>query len=349
MNNVLLAALSALHMVTTWVGPTHADDVGFMRLTIADPMGGNMLVSVWYPTLEPGSRITVGPFSFNAARDAEPLVRQQGLVVISHGTEGSDLGHRNIAIALARRGLIAAAPLHPRDNFNDNSGVGHRVVMEGRPRQLSAVIDALVEHKDWRGRVDPSRIGAFGFSLGGYTVLSALGALPDMMRIAEHCEGPTTDPFCDAVGLRGASLRQHVQHEFSSPMTGLADNRLCAALIADPVAVPFSNEALAGIATRHIQVWRPEHQNVLLAEAHASRVVEQLNKRSFAEVTVDNLVEGAQHYSFLAPFPQELELVLPLFLTQDPEGFDRASFQERFADEVASFLTQSLEACANST
>lgn len=349
MNKVLLAALSAVCLIAAWVGPTRAGDVGFTRFAIADPMGGDMLVSVWYPTLESGKRITLGPFSFNATRDAEPLDGKHGLVVISHGTEGSDLGHRNIAIALARRGLIVAAPLHPRDNFNDNSGVGRRVVMEGRPRQLSAVIDALVMHQDWHGRVDPSRIGAFGFSLGGYTVLAALGALPDMMRIVEHCEGTAVDPFCETVGSRSASLRQHVQYEFSSQMTGLADNRLCAASIADPVAVPFSNASLAGIAARYIQIWRPEHQNALSAEAHASRVVVQLNTRSFAEVAKEILVEGAQHYSFLAPFPERLELVLPSFLTQDAEGFDRAAFQERFADEVANFLTQSLEACADNT
>ena len=50
----------------------------------------------------------------------------------------SDLGHRNVAAALAEAGFIAAAPLHPRNNYRDNSGELRRIVMEGRPLQLKA-------------------------------------------------------------------------------------------------------------------------------------------------------------------------------------------------------------------
>lgn len=347
MNKSLPAAIFAVIISALWIAPARAGEVGFSRLTVSDPMGGEMLVSIWYPTQEPSGHIQLGPYTFEAARDAEPLSGRHGLVVISHGTEGSDLGHRNVALAMARRGLIVAAPLHPRDNYKDRSGVGQRVVMEGRPRQISAVIDALMAHQDWGGRISPGRIGAFGFSLGGYTVLAALGAQPDMVRIAEHCEGPTTDPFCTVVGPREGSLRQHIEQEFPTEMTGLTDIRLCAASIADPVAIPFSDAALTDISARHVQIWRPEDQNVLSAKAHASRVVAQLNMRSGAEITPENIVEGAQHYSFLAPFPRSLKEVLPSELTRDATGFDRASFQKRFADEVADFLFQSLEACAN--
>jgi predicted dienelactone hydrolase len=345
MKTVFLTALCTLIAVSFWTGQTRADGVGFIRLTVADPMGGKMLVSVWYPTQEDSGTVKLGPYSFAATRDAPPSAGQRGLVVMSHGTEGSDLGHRNIAIALAQQGIIAAAPLHPRDNFKDNSGVGHRVVMEGRPLQVRAVIDALVSHDTWGTRIDPKRIGAFGFSLGGYTMLAVLGAQPDMMLVAEHCEAPNSDPFCLIAGSRDGALRAHVAQEFASPLTGLADVRLCAASIVDPVAVPFSDAALTGISTRHVQVWRPEHENVLSAKAHASRVVGQLNLRENAEPTSQIVVTGAQHYSFLAPFPWRLNWTLPTELTQDSKGFDRGAFQARFANEVSDFLVRSLEAC----
>ena len=195
MKHFLQLITLALFFVVTPHEALHADEVGFTRLTIDDPMGGEMLVSIWYPTLAPSGTVKLGPYKFKAARDAEPSPEQRGLVLMSHGTEGSDLGHRNVAIAMAHMGLIVAAPLHPRDNFKDNSGVGRRVVMEGRPRQITAVFDALLSDETWRRRIDTGRIGAFGFSLGGYTVLAALGAQPDMMRIVEHCETSTPDPF----------------------------------------------------------------------------------------------------------------------------------------------------------
>ncbi|WP_298857749.1 hypothetical protein [uncultured Sulfitobacter sp.] len=341
-----ITILAALFTTILWTAPTHAEGVGFARLTIADPMGGEMQVSLWYPTLERGGTVKLGPYKIEAVRNALPLEGQRGLVVISHGTEGSDLGHRNIAMALARQGIIAAAPLHPRDNFKDNSGVGRRVVMEGRPRQITSVIDALVSHDVWGTRIDPKRIGAFGFSLGGYTVLAALGAEPEMMLIAEHCGVPNSDPFCTIVESQDGSLHALLEQEFQSPFDGLGDGRLCAASIVDPVAVTFSDAALADIQALHIEVWRPEFQNVLSADAHASRVVQQLNLRSVSEVTPEIIVKGAQHYSFLAPFPWRLKWVLPSEMTQDSPEFDRAIFQEKFAQENARFLVEALESCA---
>ena len=62
-----------------------------------------------------------------------------------------------------------------------------------------------------------------------------------MMLVAEHCEAPNSDPFCLIAGSRDGALRAHVAQEFASPLTGLADVRLCAASIVDPVAVPFSD------------------------------------------------------------------------------------------------------------
>lgn len=326
--------------------PVSAGGVGFTRIVTGDPMGGAMRVSLWYPANQVSGTVRVGSFTFQATRDAEPARGRRGLVVISHGTAGSDLGHRNIAIALAEAGFIAAAPLHPRDNYEDSSGVGRRIVMEGRPRQITATVDALLSIPKWRERIDSRRIGAFGFSLGGYTVLAILGAKPEMSNIVDHCETTQADPFCAIGGNLADAIRRALELDGQEAPQDAFDPRFCAASIADPVAVPFSNEALASIDARHIQVWRPEEQNLLLAEAHASRVVRQLNARPRAEVAEEIVVPGAQHYSFLAPFPQRLRATLPPELIRDSREFNRVGFQERFASEVANFLSLSLARCA---
>ncbi len=255
-----------------------AEGVGFTRIMVDDPMGGQMRVSIWYPTESEGGRTTLGPFTIEAARDAVPAEGTLGLVVLSHGNAGSDLGHRNVARALAKAGFIAAAPLHPRNNYQDNSGVGRRAVMEGRPRQISAVIEALLGDPLWRERIDPQRIGAFGFSLGGYTVLTLLGAQPEIARIVAYCEGDTDDPFCGIGGDLADHMRTALSLDGEVSTQDLSDPRICAAVIADPVAIPFSDEELASIEVRHIQLWRPEHQDLLFASAHGGR------GRSCAEV-----------------------------------------------------------------
>jgi dienelactone hydrolase len=98
-------------------------------------------------------------------------------VILSHGSGGSDLVHWDTAIALAEAGFIAAAALHPRNNFHEGIHDDQRIVLDGRPRQLSAIIDALLAQQAWSSRINFKKIAAFGFSAGGYTVLAALGTL----------------------------------------------------------------------------------------------------------------------------------------------------------------------------
>ena len=179
-----------------------------------------MRVSLWYPANQVSGIVRVGSFTFQATRDAEPAKGRRGLVVISHGTAGSDLGHRNLARALADRGFIVAAPLHPRDNYEDSSDVGRRIVMEGRPRQITATVDALLAIPKWRERIDTRRIGAFGFSLGGYTVLAILGAKPDMSNIIDHCVTTPEDPFCDIGGNLAEVTRRAIELDYQRARRG---------------------------------------------------------------------------------------------------------------------------------
>ena len=320
--------------------------VGFTRITVPDPMGGEMQVSMWYPAEAPSGEIRLGSFVFPGTRDAPLAKGRHALVVLSHGTSGSDLGHRNIAAALARRGIIAAAPLHPRDNYRDNSGVGDRVVFDGRPRQLHAVIDALIAAPRWSGHIDEARVGAFGFSLGGYTVLAAMGAMPDLDAIVAHCERAGDDPFCAIVEPLASRVRATSSTGEALVMSDTAASRLCAAAIVDPVGVPFAAEQILGLGIAHVRLWRPQNENVLKAEYHASRIAELLNRRDGFPRTLERVVAGAQHYSFIAPFPPSVAATLPPMLTKDAPGFDRRAFHETFATEVADYLTMSLAECA---
>jgi predicted dienelactone hydrolase len=103
--------------------------------------------------------------------------RDLPLVVISHGNGGGLGSHADLALALAAAGYVVAAPMHPGDNYADQNVVGSVSWLSGRNQQLRATVDYLLN--DWQGhdRIDPQRVGAFGFSAGGFTVLTAVGAL----------------------------------------------------------------------------------------------------------------------------------------------------------------------------
>lgn len=294
-------------------------------------MGGQMQYSLWYPTNVPDSVVRLGPYEFPGTQDAEPAAGQFGLVILSHGSGGSDLGHRDTAIALARVGFIAAAPLHPRNNFRDDIGDDRRIVLDGRPRQLSAVIDALLAQQAWSSRIDSKKIAAFGFSAGGYTVLAALGAEPEFSRILDHCERHAEeDPYCNIVGLLDVAARKARAMEYAGPPQCFHDGRLCAAVIADPLAAPFSDATLKALPPAKLLFLRPEVENVLKAEFHVSRVVRLLKQRDDFPDPQEILLPGAHHLSFIAPVPEVVAQSLA-----GPERFDRAAFHEEMNRRAA--------------
>src|SRR4029453_18760641 len=82
------------------------------------------------------------PFQMQVSNTAPPADGKLGFIGISHRAGGLSLNHRDLAVALASQGYVAAAPTNPRGKDNDISGVG---VWVGRPKQVSRVIDTLLE------------------------------------------------------------------------------------------------------------------------------------------------------------------------------------------------------------
>ena len=322
--------------------------VGFSRLSTADPMGGQMQYSLWYPTEDPNGVIRVGPFDFPGNRDSEPAAGRFGLVIVSHGSGGSDLGHWDTAVALAEAGFIAAAPLHPRNNFLQGIHDDQLIVLDGRPLQLSAVIDALLAQGVWSSRIDSTKIAAFGFSAGGYTVLAALGAERKYSRTLDHCERHAEeDPYCSIINGPGRSERVR---DYAGPPQRTHDDRLCAAVIADPFTAPFSDASLQALPPAKLLFFRPEVENVLKAEFHVSRVVRLLKQRDDFPDPQEILLPKANHFGFLAPIPESVGRSLA-----GPEGFDPAAFRkemirraalhEEMNRTIVTFLKQALSDC----
>src|SRR4051794_7309591 len=97
------------------VGAASSSDVGYRRIEVQDNvMGERFPVAIWYPTLAQPNMFAFGPYSIRVARAAAPTDGNFGLIVISHGSGGDTLAHRDLAMALASAGYVVAAPMHPR-------------------------------------------------------------------------------------------------------------------------------------------------------------------------------------------------------------------------------------------
>jgi predicted dienelactone hydrolase len=113
------------------------------------------------------------------------------VLVFSHGYAGSPLSNDYISVisALASHGYVVLAPFHgdPRfsnlrvDDFGDAVRVLSRLenftaLQALRPLALSAALDLVLAHPQWRDHLDSARIGGFGASMGGESMLLLGGA-----------------------------------------------------------------------------------------------------------------------------------------------------------------------------
>ena len=302
--------------------------VGFTEFQVTDPVTGALVpTALWYPSAAVAGKVVRGPFIMAVTEKGCLVTGLHPLVVISHGSGGSQFGHSDTALALAQQGYIVAAPLHPHDNFQDHRGAISWEVLTGRPRTVSAVIDYLFAAKTSGLQIDQAQVSMIGFSNGGYTALALVGAQPAMRHMNTHCRTYPQDSFCVRYNPNG-------QNPVSDkPMTGLTDRRIKSAVIMAPATAPFADDAFQAV-TVPIRLYRAEHDEVLTEPWHAARV------RKLLPVPPSySTVMNAGHYAFLMPLPAERKADLGP-LANDPPGFDRAAFHGQMNQEIVDFFKQ---------
>jgi len=329
---VALAILVCGVMVAAFLTALRTENpVGFEVSRATGSDGQTFLVGVWYPTqARPRPTTLLGPLLMDVAPDGPLAGRDLPLVVISHGNGGGPGSHADLALALADAGYVVAAPMHTGDNYADQSAAGSVSLYSGRNRELHATIDYMLG--DWQGhdRIDPERVGAFGMSAGGFTVLTAVGAQPDLGLVARHCaESP--EFICEVLRHARSPLLQA-----DAPNAGdafLPDARIKAAVVAAPgLGFSFGPHGLANVRVP-IQLWSAEQDDSVPYATNARLVREALGPR-----VEFHSVPGAGHASFLAP----CGVLKPPGICSDPGPFDRKAFHATMNASVVAFFDRNL-------
>jgi predicted dienelactone hydrolase len=284
--------------------------------------------AIWYPcAAEPQSvplgRLTVQFIdSLQGVKDCPVTGTKLPLVIVSHGRGGWFGGHDDVVQALVDAGFVVAAINHPGDNGSDSSQRDSLSVLASRPADMVRLLDFMLN--DWKdsAAIDRTRIGFFGFSMGGYTGLVLAGGNPDFRRIARYCTESNKSRDCEQ--FRSGDIPQSPPH----------DARIRAAVVADAaVTFPFTQENLAGIQIP-LQVWRSELGCVVDAAAVA-RVTSSLPGQPELHVV------PAGHFAFLPPCLPQFAANLPRLCTDRP-GFDRTAFHRDFDARVVRFFREHL-------
>jgi predicted dienelactone hydrolase len=325
---LLALLLSALAPVATSAPGT----VGFQQLSVPDAAGRPISVFVWYPSNDPATVQQLGGFTQTVSVNGHVLGGVLPLVLISHGTGGGSGSHFDTAVALAQAGFVVAAPTHTGDNYQDQSYAGNRKDLTDRPRQVKLVLDYMLTVWADHNRVDPSRVGMFGFSLGGFTTLVEAGGTPDLSRMLELCTKRPGAPECIFVKQRKGDQLDTV----TTKPAWIHDERVKAAVVAAPAASYLFGPGSLKDVTIPIQLWRASNDEQVPDEWNTALVRSELRRPA-----EEHLVASAGHFVFLPPCSEALAKQAPQICT-DSAGFDRAAFHRTFNVAVVEFFTRHL-------
>jgi predicted dienelactone hydrolase len=309
---------------------------GFQYGTAPDPDDKPIELGIWYPSDAPTTSQPLGLFTQNVAYYGAISGQSLPLIVISHGTGGGGASHYDTAIALADAGFVVVAPTHTGDNYQDRSySFTPRNFVE-RPRQVSKVIDFMLNSWNGHDHIDPARIGMFGHSAGGATALIELGGNPDISLVALYCRKHPDAWDCEQAKTHAAADTASAAPDAEKPPDWHHDPRVKAAVIAAPaIGYAFTKDGLAAV-TAPIQLWRAENDKIAANEWNSDIVRVDLPKPP-----EDHLAAKAGHFDFLAPCTDALAKVAAEICASAP-GFDRTAFHADFNKALVAFFKAQL-------
>jgi predicted dienelactone hydrolase len=310
-------------------------------------------VTVWYPAAENAveRQQVIGPpeapllLAGKAAEHAAmaPALNKWPLIVLSHGTGGSAMQMAWLGTALARAGFVAAAVNHPGNNALEPYTAEGFVLWWERATDLSEVLDGMLADPEFGPKIDGSRIGAAGFSIGGYTVLALGGARTDISIIIDLCRKQPDATVCHVPEMKEmgtpdqmlAAVRRTSGVSLAQSDESFRDPRVHAIFAIAPAVgftlTPDSLHAMrvpVGIVVGAADPIAPPKDNADYIRAHVRGAKE-------------TVLPKVAHYTFLDTCTAEGKQKLGVFC-EDPAGVDREAVHTQVDDLAVGFFEREL-------
>ena len=242
---------------------------------------------------------------------------------------------------LASRGYIVVAVNHPGNNAI--TGYTTQGFVEGweRAKDISTIISDMLGDPRFGEKIDPDRIGAAGFSFGGYTMMELAGATTDSSRLLAWCDeqkNACNPPEMPDLMEKFKALKQQpdVQRALQHSSESYRDPRIRAVFaIAPAVARAFTPESLQKISIP-VEIVAGAADPIAPPTENAQFFATNIKG---AKLTI--LPGGVAHYTFLDVGTAAGKKQLPQFFVDNP-GVDREAVHKQVAEMAAEFFDKEL-------
>ena len=314
-----------------------------------------VISAIWYPAASDSVEEPqwIGPpdkpllDAGKAARDAALASRPARfpMVLLSHGTGGSALNMGWLGTVLAAHGYIAVSVNHPGNNSYDGYTPAGFSLWWERARDLSTAIGKMLSDPTFGARIDPRRIGAAGYSLGGYTMIEIAGGITDLARWQTFCKSTQADNSClsprefpdliEQTGKLSSSdpdYRQALRHAGDA----YRDSRVRAVLALAPALGPaFTSTSLQAISIP-VKIITGATDTIVPVDSSAKYFAAHIRG---AELTIfPGIVD---HYVFLPTCTDQGHNVLRALCTDAP-GVDRQAIHAETINIALKFFAANL-------
>jgi len=309
-----------------------------------------LATTIWYPTSEDAKEELWEVAVFKAGWSAfkSPLLRSDNkypLIILSHGTGGSAMQLSWLAEQLVVAGnIVVAVNHHGNTAFEEKLAPQGFVLWWERSRDISVVIDKMLSESRFADHIDADRIGAAGFSLGGYTVLSVVGGITSLDKKSKFCNQHPDEPVCQLPPEAGVDLNdiedllandKDAIESVSRAGQSYFDARVKAVMSIAPVHV--SSFTVASLERIEVPV------RLVVGSAD-----KQATPKYNANVAAHNIkqseltqLDDVSHYTFLSPCNAKgLQFVKNLCVDQN--GVDRVSIHDQVGLYAVRFFARNL-------
>ena len=321
-----------------------ADDAVGVRQILAPSKerGVDLDVTVWYPAQAGGEQVLLGDNRFFigtwARHDAPIAEGKHSLIVLSHGAGGHAPAHGWIAVPLAQQGYIVAAPNHPGSTSEDKSAA-ETFKFWLRPADLTETLNELEKVAFLQNHLDANRVGALGFSAGGYTALAVAGVLMNPQLLAGYCDTDIRNPYmCAWARKAGVDL-----HAMNLQLAGRnnSDKRFKAVVSVDPGPTDtFAPQSYANVKVP-VDLINLGRTGEVPPTLEASQIAKAITGSHYTTI------EDAVHESFLAECkegaPEALKRAELPPLCDDSGGRSRGAIHAQLIDMITKAFNRTLK------